>query len=80
MVCLSAPAAIAFFRCDMLAYLGHVVLPGPCGDAPWVAVNDAGELFTSRTDIGLSGSYPTPLFITRRVRLTAEGGVTRIGG
>jgi len=52
--CLSPAAAIAFFRCDTLAYLGHVTLPGQCGDAPWVAVSDAGELFTSRTDIALS--------------------------
>lgn len=52
--CFFPPTAIAFFRCDTLDYLGYVRLPGPCGDAPWVAVNDAGELFSSRTNMGLS--------------------------
>jgi hypothetical protein len=52
--CFFPPAAVAFFRCDTLAYLGYARLPGPCGDAPWVAVNEAGELFSSRTNVGLS--------------------------
>ncbi len=52
--CFFPATSIAFFRCDTLAFLGSVALPGPCGDAPWVAVSESGELFTSRTNVGLS--------------------------
>lgn len=52
--CFFPGTAIAFFRCDTLDYRGHVLLPGPCGDAPWVAVSEGGELFSSRTNMGLS--------------------------
>lgn len=51
--CISQPASVAFFRCDTLAFVGVDELPGlPCS-ADWIAVNDAGELYTSQDHIGL---------------------------
>jgi hypothetical protein len=51
--CVTQPASVAFFRCDTLALVGHAPLPGlPCG-AAWIAVSDAGELYTSYDHIGL---------------------------
>lgn len=45
---------VAFFRCSDLSYIDFAELPGQCGDAAWVAVSDSGEIYSSRTHIGLS--------------------------
>ncbi len=47
-------AAVAFFRCSDLSYIDFAVLPGQCGEAQWVAVSESGEIYSSRTHIGLS--------------------------
>lgn len=51
--CINQSASVAFFRCDTLGFVGVAPLPGlPC-DAQWIAVNDAGELYTSQSHVGL---------------------------
>lgn len=52
--CTTGPAAaVAFFRCSDLSLIDYAELPGQCGDAEWVAVNEAGQLFSSQDHIGL---------------------------
>jgi len=50
----STPAQIGVFRCSDLSLVGYAELPGQCGEAGWVAVNESGELFSSRDHIGQS--------------------------
>ncbi len=48
------PGAIALLRTDnQLSYIDHIVLPGQCNDAGWIAVNrTTGNLFSSRQHVG----------------------------
>ncbi|MGE3181736.1 MAG: hypothetical protein AB7N71_08905 [Phycisphaerae bacterium] len=44
----AAGSGVAFFRCSDLSYIDHASLPGQCGEAEWVAVDSAGQLYSSR--------------------------------
>ncbi|MFO0856198.1 MAG: hypothetical protein U0640_02435 [Phycisphaerales bacterium] len=61
--CITQSASVAFIRCDTLALVGVAPLTGlPC-DASWVAINDAGELFTSRDQIADAVPSERGLFV-----------------
>lgn len=61
--CITQSASVAFIRCDTLALVGVAPLTGlPC-NVSWVAINDAGELFTSRDQIGDAVPSERGLFV-----------------